>query len=179
MDCILQLNLLSCCLLCLRLQEATDELYLIPAIDMLNHSSTPSLRNTSLALVRSEAEVTLGDGQKRRFKDFFSMKAERDIPAGCQVLHTYGDLSDAQLVQTYGFIDAPPVLPGAAAAAAAKGAKGGKPKAAGTAAAAADAAGNPNNYVVLPLAVLLDAVNKVAAATHLWPAKKAKKVRQG
>jgi hypothetical protein len=151
---------------------------LIPAIDMLNHSSTPSLRNTSLALIRSEAEVTLGDGQKRRFKDFFSMKAEREIPAGCQVLHTYGDLSDAQLVQTYGFIDAPPVLPGAAEAAA-KGAKGGKAKAAGTAAAAAaDAAGNPNNYVVLPLAVLLDAANKVAAATHLWPAKKAKKVRQ-
>lgn len=61
------------------LQEATDELYLIPAIDMLNHSSHPSARNTSLALIRSEAEVTLGDGQKRRFKDFFSMKAgERD-----------------------------------------------------------------------------------------------------
>jgi hypothetical protein len=57
------------------LQEATEELYLIPAIDMLNHSSIPSLRNTSLALIRSEAEVTLGDGSKRRFKDFFSMKA--------------------------------------------------------------------------------------------------------
>jgi hypothetical protein len=57
------------------LQEATDKLYLIPAIDMLNHSSRPSLRNTSLALIRSEAEVTLGDGTKRRFKDFFSMKA--------------------------------------------------------------------------------------------------------
>lgn len=57
------------------MQEATDELYLIPAIDMLNHSSRPQLRNTSLALMRSEAEVTLGDGSKRHFKDFFSMKA--------------------------------------------------------------------------------------------------------
>ncbi|WIA41993.1 hypothetical protein OEZ86_009292 [Tetradesmus obliquus] len=157
-------------------QEATDELYLIPAIDMLNHSSRPQLRNTSLALMRSEAEVTLGDGSKRRFKDFFSMKAERDIPAGTQVLHTYGDLSDAQLLQTYGFIDAPPALPGAAAAAAGTGSKAAKSKSAAAAAAAAEAAGNPHNYVVLPLAMLLDAASKVAAATHLWPAKRAKKL---
>jgi hypothetical protein len=105
--------------------------------------------------------------------------AERDIPAGCQVLHTYGDLSDAQLLQTYGFIDAPPALPGAAAAA--KGSKAAKTKSKPAAAetAAGDEAGNLHNYVVLPLALLLDAVSKVAAATHLWPAKKAKKVRQG
>ena len=30
---------------------------------------------------------------------------DRALSAGEQVLHTYGDLSDAQLVQTYGFID--------------------------------------------------------------------------
>lgn len=34
-----------------------------------------------------------------------STPTERDIKAGEQVLHTYGDLSDAQLVQTYGFVD--------------------------------------------------------------------------
>jgi hypothetical protein len=32
---------------------------------------------------------------------------------------------------------------------------------------------------LLWLPVLLDAANKVGAATHLWPAKKAEKVRQG
>jgi hypothetical protein len=39
-------------------QESTDELYLIPAIDMLNHSSDPAARNTSLALVRTAAGGT-------------------------------------------------------------------------------------------------------------------------
>ncbi|KAL0029185.1 hypothetical protein WJX79_001145 [Trebouxia sp. C0005] len=36
---------------------------------------------------------------------FFTMKAERDIAKGEQLLHTYGDLSDAQLLQTYGFVE--------------------------------------------------------------------------
>lgn len=31
--------------------------------------------------------------------------AERDISKGEQLLHTYGDLSDAQLLQTYGFVE--------------------------------------------------------------------------
>ncbi len=31
--------------------------------------------------------------------------AERDIAAGEQLLHTYGNLSDAQLLQTYGFVE--------------------------------------------------------------------------
>ena len=31
--------------------------------------------------------------------------AERDIAKGEQLLHTYGDLSDAQLLQTYGFVE--------------------------------------------------------------------------
>ena len=31
--------------------------------------------------------------------------AARDISAGEEVLHTYGDLSDAELLQTYGFIE--------------------------------------------------------------------------
>ena len=30
---------------------------------------------------------------------------ERDIAKGEQLLHTYGDLSDAQLLQTYGFVE--------------------------------------------------------------------------
>lgn len=32
--------------------------------------------------------------------------ADRDIAEGEEVLHTYGDLSDAQLLQTYGFVEA-------------------------------------------------------------------------
>jgi hypothetical protein len=39
-----------------------------------------------------------------------SPKPERAIPKGEEVLHTYGDLSDAQLLQTYGFVER---LPGA------------------------------------------------------------------
>lgn len=31
--------------------------------------------------------------------------ADRDIAAGEQVLHTYGDLSDAELLQIYGFVE--------------------------------------------------------------------------
>ncbi len=31
--------------------------------------------------------------------------AERDIAKGEQLLHTYGDLSNAQLLQTYGFVE--------------------------------------------------------------------------
>lgn len=36
------------------------------------------------------------------------MLAECDIPAGSEVLHSYGDLSDAALLQTYGFVDGQP-----------------------------------------------------------------------
>lgn len=57
------------------LQESTDELYLIPAIDMLNHSTDPSLRNTSLALCHGDVEVKMEDGQVRSFTNFFSMRA--------------------------------------------------------------------------------------------------------
>lgn len=86
-------------------------------------------------------------------------RAECDIPAGAQVLHTYGDLADAQLLQTYGFIDAPP-----------------------PSGAAASASGNPHNYVVVALRELLAAVQVTAAAAKLWPqgkkgAKEVQKVR--
>lgn len=38
-------------------------------------------------------------------RGFFNL-AECDIPAGQEVLHSYGDLGDAALLQTYGFVDA-------------------------------------------------------------------------
>jgi len=84
-------------------QEGTD-LYLIPAIDMINHASNPAHRNSSLLKLNSAKTVQLGDGEAS-FSGFFLMKADRDIRSGEQVLHTYGDHSDAALLQTYGFID--------------------------------------------------------------------------
>lgn len=166
-------------------QESTDELYLIPAIDMLNHSTEPCLRNTSLALCHGDVEVVLEGGEVKSFTNFFSMKAEKAIPAGTQVLHTYGDLSDAQLLQTYGFIDTPPQptqhqqqqqqqddeQEEQEEARSDKDAAAAEPGAGGT-----QLTSNPHNYVVLQLDALLSAVKTVAAAAKVWPAKKAKQV---
>ncbi|EIE22761.1 SET domain-containing protein [Coccomyxa subellipsoidea C-169] len=89
--------------------EDGEELYLIPGIDMINHSSRLQERNT--ALEQSSDGVTF-----RRKPDLppeeyngglFVMKAGRKVAAGEQILHTYGDLSDAQLLQTYGFVEDP------------------------------------------------------------------------
>ena len=44
--------------------------------------------------------MTLGTGHESSI-----VCAERDIAQGEQLLHTYGDLSDAQLLQTYGFVE--------------------------------------------------------------------------
>ncbi|DBB01093.1 hypothetical protein WJX77_011966 [Trebouxia sp. C0004] len=80
------------------------ELYMLPAIDMINHSTQPDKRNTLLR--KSNAELTVKvDGVPMTIQGFFTMKAERDISKGEQLLHTYGDLSDAQLLQTYGFVE--------------------------------------------------------------------------
>ncbi|KAK9818347.1 hypothetical protein WJX72_011060 [[Myrmecia] bisecta] len=75
-----------------------EELYMLPAIDMLNHSTQPERRSTVLRKLKA-AGTTVGT---------FVMEAERDIGAGEQVLHTYGTLSDAQLLQTYGFVEQHP-----------------------------------------------------------------------
>jgi hypothetical protein len=64
------------------MQESTDELYLIPAIDMLNHSTDPLRRNTSLALFHGDVEVKLGDGQVKSFTNFFSMNAGEAVAGG-------------------------------------------------------------------------------------------------
>jgi len=73
-------------------QESTDELYLIPAIDMLNHSTEPCLRNTSLALCHGDVEVVLEGGEVKSFTNFFSMKA------GMYVHHTVLHRVEAQHV---------------------------------------------------------------------------------
>lgn len=85
------------------IREGT-ELYLLPAIDMLNHASDPARRNTSLFQLNQEVAVEV-DGRQVSLNGYFSMKADRDIASGEEVLHTYGDLSDGQLLLTYGFVD--------------------------------------------------------------------------
>jgi hypothetical protein len=79
------------------------------------------------------------------------------------VLHTYGDLADAQLVQTYGFVDIPPQLPQQQE-------QGEEPE------QQQQLSANPHNYVLLPVQILLDCVKTVAAAAKIWPAKKTKQV---
>jgi hypothetical protein len=89
--------------------------------------------------------------------------AEKAIPAGTQVLHTYGDLSDAQLLQTYGFIDIMPQQQQQQQQDESDNEE-------------QQLLANPHNYVVLQLQDLLDSVKTVAAAAKIWPAKKAKQV---
>ena len=104
--------------------------------------------------------------------------ADKAIAAGQQVLHTYGDLSDAQLLQTYGFLDAvtsnaTAAKSGAAAAAGAtapasksadKKKKGGvgsgkasSPAAPKPKAVAPVVLSNPHNYVTVPWDVVVGA----------------------
>ncbi len=150
---------------------AGRELYLIPGIDMLNHSSAPAARNTALQFRPAvtggdggaacsgafcmaagaqlhllsvqpwscydldsyatpnlislqqlntsilEVLLVLRDAEVAAFMSaYVCMRrvctvagcAGRAIAAGEQVLHTYGDLSDAALLQTYGFVETLP-----------------------------------------------------------------------
>lgn len=67
--------------------------YMLPAIDMLNHSRAGTA--TSLVVER--------DGDML----VFSMEAERDVEAGEELTHMYDHFDDAQLLLTYGFISSP------------------------------------------------------------------------
>eukprot|EP01138_Halocafeteria_seosinensis_P014542 gb/GECG01014845.1/.p1 GENE.gb/GECG01014845.1/~~gb/GECG01014845.1/.p1 ORF type:complete len:629 (+),score=143.31 gb/GECG01014845.1/:1-1887(+) len=64
--------------------------HLVPVVDLLNHHCTKAC--TCPAFEYS--------GDKFQFR----MYAHRDIEAGEEVYNTYGNLSDAQLLHTYGFI---------------------------------------------------------------------------
>jgi hypothetical protein len=90
--------------------------YMLPAIDMLNHSRAGQA--TSLVVERS-VERTEGSAASRSAPSsessggitrggnsplVFSMRAERDLAAGEEVVHTYDDFSDSQLLLTYGFV---------------------------------------------------------------------------
>ena len=78
------------------------DLYLIPAVDMVNHSTDEKRRNTSLQRTNWAPD----DGKDIREEvECFVMRADVDIQAGQEILHTYGELPDAQLLSLYGFID--------------------------------------------------------------------------
>jgi hypothetical protein len=62
--------------------------YLLPVIDLLNHD--PPNKCTTL--------------QRDAATEVFTMVAERSIAAKEQVVHSYGDLTSAQVLQTFGFV---------------------------------------------------------------------------
>ncbi|KFM22567.1 hypothetical protein F751_4211 [Auxenochlorella protothecoides] len=75
------------------------ELYLLPGIDMVNHSSQAEQRSTEL---RFTPDRTAGG---ERIPGEFTMLAFRAISSGEEILFTYGDLSDTELLHTYGFVE--------------------------------------------------------------------------
>eukprot|EP01044_Picomonas_judraskeda_P011348 COSAG03_NODE_1536_length_3911_cov_2.531742_4_plen_481_part_00 len=68
--------------------------YMLPLVDLLNHSSDPGLLSTVLKSVELESGRA------------FEMRAARDLREGEEVLHSYGAHDAAELVRTYGFCDA-------------------------------------------------------------------------
>jgi hypothetical protein len=101
--------------------------FLIPGVDCLNHSTDPARRSTALALVdeplavviqeeevQEGAEPSTATQREVSFRGYFTMKASRALQKGEEVLHTYGDLSSARLLQTFGFAEAAAALPGGA-----------------------------------------------------------------
>jgi hypothetical protein len=101
--------------------------FLIPGVDCLNHSTDPARRSTALALVdepltvviqeeevQQDAEPSTATQREVSFRGYFTMKASRALRKGEEILHTYGDLSSARLLQTFGFAEAAVALPGGA-----------------------------------------------------------------
>ncbi|KXZ55475.1 hypothetical protein GPECTOR_2g1024 [Gonium pectorale] len=98
-----------------QLSSGGTQVFLLPGIDMINHSHNPDRRNARLERINlAQAQPLLdeaaaagegGEAATRPAEAYFVMRADKPIPAGTEVLHTYGDLSDAQLLQTYGFLD--------------------------------------------------------------------------
>ena len=71
--------------------------FMIPLVDMLNHSSSPNLQTTVL--------------QRDASSGCFYMDATRDVRAGSEVLHAYVNAgSNDELLRTYGFVDEQPEI---------------------------------------------------------------------
>eukprot|EP00873_Tetraselmis_striata_P003043 jgi/Tetstr1/423307/TSEL_014005.t1 len=85
-----------------------DELYLLCAIDMLNHSSRPERINTELAKIDDTMSIDLPSGERAEFTGFFGVTAARDIREGEELLLSYGPLGDSELLRMYGFVEQHP-----------------------------------------------------------------------
>ena len=79
--------------------------FMLPLVDLLNHTSEPAARGTILAAAAHGAAggapadaASVGDG--------WEMRAERPLEAGEEVLHSYGAHGAAELLRTYGFVEA-------------------------------------------------------------------------
>ena len=82
--------------------------FLLPFIDLLNHSSTAKDRCTSLSrqMANSSFITSSAGGSGNNAQGVFLMSAERDISKDEEILHSYGnDLTSGQLLQTFGFVE--------------------------------------------------------------------------
>jgi hypothetical protein len=72
--------------------------FLLPFIDLLNHTSNPHEKCTTLQRT-TVTKSSSHDG-------YFTMVAERHVNKGQEILHSYGqNLSSGQLFQTFGFVE--------------------------------------------------------------------------
>ncbi|GIL89513.1 hypothetical protein Vretimale_1923 [Volvox reticuliferus] len=150
-----------------RLEDGGTQVFLLPGIDMINHSHNPARRNAHLERLNlaQAAAAKLLDGTALAeaqspptgVEAFFVMRTDKPIKAGEEVLHTYGNLSDAQLLQTYGFLDSEDDfrLQTASGAAAAASSEGPSPKKRAKAGDGGDIGGgdayrNPYNAALVP-----------------------------
>ena len=79
--------------------------FLLPFIDLLNHSSSSSIKCTTLQRGKPPIE-SLPLSKSLNKQESFFMIAERDIKCGEEILHSYGDeLTSTQLLQTFGFVE--------------------------------------------------------------------------
>lgn len=87
---------------------ASDDAYagpfLLPFIDLLNHSSNQKDKCTTLQ--RRTAIAIPGQSNNSMAQDGFFMTAERDVKKDEEILHSYGNgLTSCQLLQTFGFVE--------------------------------------------------------------------------
>jgi SET domain len=98
----------------------SERIFLIPALDMLNHSSFPQHCSTKVMsfsriswfkLDKSsglhEDEVPKGTPcEMIELDGWFTVMAQKEIPAQTEIYHSYGDLADSELYKLFGFVQA-------------------------------------------------------------------------
>jgi hypothetical protein len=76
--------------------------FLLPFIDLLNHSSNQKDKCTTL---QRRTDIP-GQSNNGMAQDGFFMTAERDVKKDEEILHSYGNgLTSCQLLQTFGFVE--------------------------------------------------------------------------